>query len=53
MLHRVIWYKFADVSDMFVASIIRATALIASTTSETSLSFFQTTQCDIPEDSQL
>jgi uncharacterized integral membrane protein len=48
------------VSEVFTASIIRVLIIIivalmmeAVNTSETSVSFYQTTQCNIPEDSHL
>jgi hypothetical protein len=37
ILKPVVWYKFTNVSDVLTASIIRA------------ISFYQATQCNIPE----
>jgi hypothetical protein len=47
MFRRVVWYKLADVSDA-IALIMEAVS-----TSETSVSFSQTTRRNIPEDSHL
>jgi hypothetical protein len=52
MLHRVVWKKFTDVSEMLVASIIRK-MMEATSTSETSVNFYQTIRRNIPEDSHL
>jgi hypothetical protein len=41
MLHRVVWYILTDVSEELIAS------------SETSVNTYQTTWCNIPEDSHL
>jgi len=51
MLRRVSWYKLSDVSEMLIA-IIRLMMEETSTT-ETSISFYQTTRRNIPEDSHL
>jgi hypothetical protein len=46
MLHRLFWYKLTDVSEVLTASIIKTIALMmeAVSTSETSVSFYQTTR---------
>jgi hypothetical protein len=44
--------KFTDVSEVLVASIIRA-MMEAASTSETSVNFYQTTRRNNPEDSHL
>jgi hypothetical protein len=52
----VVWYKFADISEVLPASIIRAfRALImeAASTSETSVNVYQTTRRNNPEDNHL
>jgi hypothetical protein len=51
MLLRVFWYKFTDVSEVLAASIIRAITLVmeAAVTSETSVNFYQTSRCNVPE----
>jgi hypothetical protein len=46
MLHRVVWQKFTDVSEVLPALMIEAAS-----TSETSVNFYQTTRRNIPEDS--
>jgi hypothetical protein len=55
MLRSVVWQKFIDVSEVLAASIIRAKTLMMETarTSETSVNVYQTTRCNIPEDSHL
>jgi hypothetical protein len=55
MLHSVVWYKFTDVSEVLIASIIRKMNLMmeAASTSQTSVKFYQTTRRNIPEDSHL
>jgi hypothetical protein len=55
MLRRVVWYKFANVSEVLFASIIKARSLISLimeslSTSETSVNFYETTRRNIPED---
>jgi hypothetical protein len=52
MLHYVVWQKFTEVSEGFIATIIRA-MMEAVTTSETLVNFCQTIQCNTPEDSHL
>jgi hypothetical protein len=47
MLHRVAWH-FTDVSEVLYASSLRRFA----STYETSVNYYQTTGCNIPEDSQ-
>jgi hypothetical protein len=47
MLHRVVWQKFPDVSEVLAASIIRARMMEATITSETSVNFYQTTKLNI------
>jgi hypothetical protein len=47
VLHRVVWYKFIDVS------VVRAAAIIRASTAETSVNFYQTTRRNNPEDSHL
>jgi hypothetical protein len=51
MLRRVFLLKFTGILEMLAASIIRA--MEAASTSETSISFYQTTRRNIPEDSHL
>jgi hypothetical protein len=53
MLRRVVWYKFTDVSEVFVASIIRALTKKAGSTSETWVNFYEITRRNIPKDSHL
>jgi hypothetical protein len=53
MLRRVIWYKFTDVSEVLAASIIIALMKEAEGISETLVNVYQTTWCNIPEDSHL
>jgi hypothetical protein len=53
MLRCVVWYKFTDVSEVLIASIVIALMMEAVNTSETSVNFYQTTQHNIPEDSHL
>jgi hypothetical protein len=52
MFRRVLRQKFADISEVLTASIIRAT-MEAASTSGTSLNIYQTTRRNIPEDSHL
>jgi hypothetical protein len=52
LLRRVFWQKFADVSEVLAASIIRA-MLEAASTSETSADFYRTTRHNNPEDRHL
>jgi hypothetical protein len=47
----VVSYKVTYVSAVLTASIVRALTEAASI-SETSVNFYQTTQCNIPEDSR-
>jgi hypothetical protein len=50
-LRRVVWQKFTDVSEVLVASIISIALMMeAASTSETSVSFYQTTRRNNPED---
>jgi hypothetical protein len=51
-LHRVVWYKFTDVSEVLAASIIRAMSEAASTC-ETTVNIYQTTWHNNPEDGHL
>jgi hypothetical protein len=44
---------FSNVSKVLTASIIIALMMEAVNTSETSINFYQTTWCNIPEDSHL
>jgi hypothetical protein len=58
MLRRVVWKKFTYVSEVLAASIIRAVSIIAliivaASTSETSVDFYQITRRNIPEDSHI
>jgi hypothetical protein len=55
LLRPVNYYKFSDVSEVLVASIIKAIALMmeAASTSETQTVFYQTTQRNSPQDSHL
>jgi hypothetical protein len=52
MLRRVVWLNFTDVSEVLIASIIRAMSEAVST-SEALVSLYQTTRRYIPEDSHL
>jgi hypothetical protein len=47
MLCHVVWYEFTDISE------VPALMMEASSTSETSVNLYQTTQHNIPEDSHL
>jgi hypothetical protein len=49
----VVLCSLVDVSEVLAASIIRAVMMEAASTSEMSVSFHQTTWCNIPEDSHL
>jgi hypothetical protein len=49
MLRRVIWWKFTNILEVLPASIIRV-LMEAASTSETSVSFYQTTRGNIQED---
>jgi hypothetical protein len=51
MLRRVVWYKFADVSEVLTSSI--ALMIEAVSSSETLVNIHQTTRYYIPEDSRL
>jgi hypothetical protein len=51
MLRRVVSYKLTNVTEMLATSIIRA--MEAVNTSETSVSFYETTWRNSPEDSHL
>jgi hypothetical protein len=51
ILRRVVWLKLTDVSEVLTASMI--TLMMAVSTFETSVNFYQTTRCNIPEDSHL
>jgi hypothetical protein len=56
MLHRVVWKKFTDVSEVLAAYIIRliiALMMEAASTTETSINLCQITRRKIPEDSCL
>jgi hypothetical protein len=46
----VVWWTFTDVSEVFAAFVIRAIAMEAASTSETSVNFYQTTQRNNPDD---
>jgi hypothetical protein len=52
MLHRVVWQVLAEVSEKLTASIIMAMMETVSS-SEMSVSVYQTTRRNIPEDSHL
>jgi hypothetical protein len=55
-LHRVLWYKFTDVSEVLAASITRvmiARMMEVASTYETSVNLYQTTRRNKPEDSHL
>jgi hypothetical protein len=49
MLHRVVWYKLTDVSEVLAASLM----MEAGSISETSVNFCDTTRRNIPEDRHL
>jgi hypothetical protein len=49
MLHRVVWYKFTEVSEVLATYRMIEAAI----SSETSVNLYQTTRCNIPEDSHL
>jgi hypothetical protein len=51
MMRPLVWYKRTDVSEILAVSIIRA--MLAASTSETSVNFYQTTGRNIPEESHL
>jgi hypothetical protein len=53
MLRFVVWYKFADVSEVLAASIIIALMMEVARASETSVNFYQSTKRNIPEDGYL
>jgi hypothetical protein len=53
MLHRVVWKKLAEVSEMHTASIMMVMMMEAIITSETSASFYQTTERNTSENSNL
>jgi hypothetical protein len=54
LLRRVVWQTFTNVPEVLAASIIRAIALKAATsTSEMSVTFYQTTRRNNSEDSHL
>jgi hypothetical protein len=55
LLRRVVWYKFTGVSEVLLASIIRAmiALMMAAVTSETPVNFYQTARRNNPEDSHL
>jgi hypothetical protein len=54
MLSRVVWLKFSDILEVLTAFIIRALLMVETArTSEMSVNFYQTTRCNIPEDSRL
>jgi hypothetical protein len=48
MLRRVVWQKFAEVSEVLIALMMEA-----ANTSETSVNVYQTTRRNIPEDCHL
>jgi hypothetical protein len=50
MLYRIVWKMLTDVSEELTASIIRVEAV---SSSETSINMYQTTRCNVPEDSHL
>jgi hypothetical protein len=52
MLHRAVWYKLTDVSEVLTSPIIRE-KMEAGTTSETSGYFYETTRSNFIEDSHL
>jgi hypothetical protein len=51
LLRHVVWQKFTDVSEVLSSALNRA--MIAASTSETSVNFYQTTRRNSPEDSYL
>jgi hypothetical protein len=51
LLRHVFWWKVTDVSVVLTASIIMALMVKAVNASETSVTFYQTTCCNIPEES--
>jgi hypothetical protein len=53
MLRRVVWYKFTDVSEVLIASIIIAMMIEAASTSEMLLNLYQTTRRNVPQDDHL
>jgi hypothetical protein len=55
LLRLVFWYKFAYVSEVLTASIIKVIAMMmeAAVTSETSVNFYQTTRSNSLEDRHL
>jgi hypothetical protein len=56
MVRRIVWQKSTDISEELSASTIRvmsALMLEAISTTETSVGFYQTKRCTIPEDSHL
>jgi hypothetical protein len=59
MLHRVVWWKFTDVSEALAASITKAIIafiaqiMAAISTSETSVNFYQPTRRNNAEDKRL
>jgi hypothetical protein len=55
MLRRVVWLKFADVSEVLSASVMRIHRPDdgGSKASETLVNFYQTTRRNIPENSHL
>jgi hypothetical protein len=52
MLRRVVWYKLTEISEVLTASIV-ALMMETVSTSGASVSFYQTTRRNIPEDSNL
>jgi hypothetical protein len=52
LLHRAVWWKFTNVSEVLTASISGA-MMEAASTSEMSVKFYQTTHSNNPEDSSL
>jgi putative lipase involved disintegration of autophagic bodies len=52
-----VWYEFTDISEVFAVSIITVVIIIlimeAANTSEMSVSFYQTTQCNNLKDSHV
>jgi hypothetical protein len=53
MLHRVVWWKFSDVSEMLTCLHHQVLMMEAVSTSETSVQFYQTTKYNTPEESHL
>jgi hypothetical protein len=51
LLHRVVWYKFTDVSEVLAASSNRAIMMATVSTSEILVNFYQTARRNNPEDS--